>query len=286
MATDKGKEFLKALEIARQREDRATGTRRTDKQVETQLRKEFNKQVSAQRNPEGSASKATARSSAKPAPAKRKPSPAASSKPSPGKAGSGSSTTPKKRSTASSPEVTRQRSGGGVSRRDIAGVAGAAAAAGAVVGGAKAVSGARTSAATTQPGYNARGGASSTGRGYVKRPQRSGFAGRASENWGRGVRTGAAGSKEFGRPSSTATQQTTRPQTAYESVSGKYDYRQRTTQTTRATSRAAAQKRMRSAGARDAAQQRKTGRNPTVKGRAVRSGYGTGVGRYSMRKPG
>jgi hypothetical protein len=67
---------------------------------------------------------------------------------------------------------------------------------------------------------------------------------------------------------------------------GEYDYRQRTTQTTRATSRAAAQKAMRNAAARTAAQQRKTGRNPTVKGRAVRTGYGTGVGRYSMRKPG
>jgi hypothetical protein len=97
MATDKGKEFLKNLEIERQKQDRANGSRASDVQVGKQLRKAQQQQVQAKRNPEASNN----RPASKPAPAKRKPNPPASSRPSPGQTGSGSSPTSNKRTSTS-----------------------------------------------------------------------------------------------------------------------------------------------------------------------------------------
>lgn len=261
MAESSGQKYLRALNKSVKAIERREGVKLNNAEIvaaQKALAKKMDQRTARDaKRPASSSSKPSPKpptqSPSKPATSSSasKPSPSSSSRPRPGQTGSGSSPSTKKRPSSSGGPNT----GGGVSRRDVAGVAGAAAAAGAAAVGAKVASNARTNAATTRPGYNARGGMSAGQTGYVKRPQRSGLAARAGENWGRGVRTGAAGSKQAGRPSSTAQSQPTRPAS-------------------------------KTATARVAAQQRKTGRNPTVKGRAVRSGYGTGVGRFSMRKPG
>jgi hypothetical protein len=204
MADTKAQKYLTALEKKRKNEERSTGVRKGDAQVAKEQKAQARKR-------EDAAARRKANTPKPPAPSKPSRAierPASTGQP-PSKSSNAKSTPPRKGSPSDKrrPASSSGRSGG-VSVGDVAG---AVVTSGAAVATGKAISAAVGRSATTKPGFNSRGGASSTSKGYMPRPGSSGQVTRANENYGRQIRTGAAGSGTYGRPASQAPAQPGRP---------------------------------------------------------------------------